>query len=246
MFPDSPEIRKSYNYDQFKMIEWNRSLDNANIRKLLEENRKDFKLHQFPILVTSQMRVIDGQHRLHVAKEIGAPVYYIITDSDDSFKTVHSVNKAGKKHTMKDKLEMLNRAGNEGARTIYKAWNLYQQKFELAAVAQVLANGNTGGSIKEAIDVDGEIMLRNYENGLEVLDSLHYCGLPDKYKSRTVFALSLIFKRSGVHPKKIIERIELNRIKWIEPKSIQETVRVMLNCYNYGLNVKNRISTEKN
>lgn len=242
MFPESPEIKKSYNYDQFKKIAWNRSLDKSNLAKLIEENRKDFKLHNFPIIVTEDMKVVDGQHRLQVAKELGSPVYYIVNGKDDSFKAVHSVNKAGKKHTMKDKLEMLNRAGDHGANLSYKAHYLYQEKFEVSTVAQVLTNGSTGGGFKASIDTDGQIILKNYDNGLEVLDALFYSQMPNKFKPRTVFALAFIFRHSGIHPKAILKRIEANMVKWIDPKSTQETVRVMVNCYNYGLTMKNKIS----
>lgn len=245
MFPDSPVVKKSFNYDMFKKIEWNRSVDKGNFTKLLKENREKFQLHRFPILVTKDFKIVDGQHRFEVAKEIGSPIYYIQDGVDDSFKTVHSVNKAGKKHSLKDKVEMLYRSGDEGASMVYKVFNLYQGKFDLSTIASVLVSGSGGGNINDHIDTKGTLPLNNYNHGIEVLDALHFSSLPEKTKSRSVFALSLLSKKNGIHPKAITKRIEINLIKWITPRSTQETERVMANCYNFGLSVKNRIGTGK-
>ena len=191
------------------------------------------------------MKVIDGQHRLEVAKIIGSPVYYIVDGQDDSFKAVHSVNKAGKKHSLKDKVEMLKRAGDHGAECVYKIYNLYGGKFDVSTIAAIIVSTTGGGQVTEAIDARGAIPLTNYDAALEVLDSLHYSSIPGKHKNRLVFSLMILSSRAGVHPKAIVSRIMQNLIKWIEPKSQQEAMRVMASCYNYGLTPKNRISTEK-
>jgi hypothetical protein len=245
MFPQAPLVKASINYDLFKRIHWNRSVDKGNFQKLLKENREHFQLHRFPILVTKDFKIIDGQHRFEVAKELGSPIYYIQDEVDDSFKTVHSVNKAGKKHTLRDKIEMLERAGDEGAKMIYKVFQLYQGTFDLTTIACLLVAGIGGGNINESIDTKGTIPLNNYDHGIEVLDAMFYSSIPHKGKSRIVFALAALSKKNGVHPKAIVKRVTANLIKWIDPKSCQEAQRVMANCYNYGLTVKNRVKSEK-
>lgn len=244
MFPESPSIERSHNYDLFKKIEWNRPIDKGNFTKLLKENREKFQLHKFPILITNDFKIIDGQHRFEVSKELGSPIYFIKdTGHDDSFAAVHSVNKAGKKHTMKDKIEMLYRAGDSGAAMIYKVATLYQGKFDVAVIANALMNGSTGGDNNARIDENGAIILGKYEFGIEVLDALFYSSLPNREKGRSVMALYSLYKKNKVHPKAIVKRIQANMSKWIEPKSKQEAERSMANCYNYGLQINNRIKT---
>jgi hypothetical protein len=246
MFPESPEVKRSTNYDIFKKIDWNRSICKLNLAKLVKENRDNFQLHRFPILVTKDFKIIDGQHRYEVAKEIGSPVYYIMDGMDDSFKAVHSVNKAGKKHSLKDKIEMLNRSGDDGAAMIYKIYNLYQGAFDTSTIAALMVTGtNGGGNINDAIDKNGTIPLNYYEHSIEVLDALYYSSIPGKSKTRIVFAMASICKKSGVHPKAVVKRVMANLVKWLEPRSTQESQRVILNCYNFGLSPKNRISLEK-
>jgi hypothetical protein len=246
MFPETPVIQKSTNYDIFKKIEWNRSVDKGNFQKLLAENRDNFQLHRFPILVTKDYKIIDGQHRFEVAKEIGSPIYYIKEDSlDDSFENVHSVNKAGKRHTIKDKLEMLHKAGNENVSLIYKTFYLYDGAFDLGTVANVLTMGTEGGSTKKQIDNSGTVLLKNYDKGLEVLDALHFSSVPGKHKNRTVFAVASLSKVNDVHPKAIVKRVVDNLIRWVEPRSKLDAERSIATCYNYNLTAQNRLKMSK-
>jgi hypothetical protein len=241
MFPMAPQINQSQNYDKFKFINWNRGLNKPNVQKLIEENRKKFQLHRFPILVTKDFKIIDGQHRYTASKEIGCPIYYIVADDmDESIQSVHSVNKVGKKHSRADKLEMMYKAGDEGAEFVYKTYNLYQGAFDKTTIMQVLSTGTEGGNSKSDIDKHEKVVLRNKEMGLEVLDALFYSSIPDKGKVRTVIALSMIVNKSGVNPKTIVRRTQENLAKWINPKSRQDCTRAFLTCYNYGLKT-NRI-----
>lgn len=240
-YPECPKIFKSTNYSAFKKIEWNRSINLTNYKKLLDENKKDFQLHKFPIIVSSDLKIIDGQHRFEVSRELGSPVYYIVDNSEISFNTVHSVNKAGKKHGLTDKIEMLYKAGDAGAKVIYKIYNEFNCNFHIYTIAQLLASGTDGGGLKDMIDKTGKITLSNYEDGLEVLNVLNKSNIPKAHDKRMVFAFYYIVKNYGITPKALKTRIEFNIIKWIDPKSTQEAVRVMKNCYNYGLSKNNRI-----
>jgi len=241
MFPRCPEIKKTTDYSRFTRLDWNRSIDATNFNRLLKENEKEFQLHKFPIIVTPSFEIIDGQHRYEVSKRIGSPVYYIVDESDGSFESVLSVNKAGKKHTLKDKIEMLYRAGDQTALTVYKVYNFFDNKFDIGTVARVICEGGSSGNINETIDKHHTIFLNNFEMGEEVLISLYSSRLPGKYSARIVFAFLSIVKESGLHAGQVMDRIDANLIKWIEPKSTQEAKRVMLNCYNYGLSEKSRI-----
>lgn len=75
------EVRKIYKTDdlkQFKKIEGNRDLDYAHVARLRESIRNDNKLAAAPIIVNEHYEVIDGQHRLQVAKELGLEIYFDI------------------------------------------------------------------------------------------------------------------------------------------------------------------------
>lgn len=236
MYPNAPEIKTTVNYDLFKLIEWNRDINSTNLKKLVEENRKKFQLHKFPILVTKEGKIIDGQHRYKASMTLGSPVYYIVAeDMDETIQSVHSVNKVGKKHSVGDKFEMLHKSGDAGAIEIVKVYNLYQGVFDKHTILMVMAGSGDNGDTLHNIDKHGKVVLTNREMGLEVLDALYYGNLPEKGKARTVFALNFIVNKSGVHPKAIVKRVEENGSKWVAPKSRPDCVKSILACYNYKL-----------
>lgn len=241
IFPESPIIKKTSNYEKFKIIDWNREINKPNVKKLVEENLVKFQLHKFPILVTKNYKIIDGQHRYYASQELGCPIYYIVAnDMDESVYSVNSVNKVGKKHSLGDKLEMMFKCGDQGAKLVVKIYNLYKGTFEKTTIFTVLNSVSDGGQNKESIDRFDKIILGNYDNGIEVLDALYHSQMPEKGKKRMVTALSTVSSESGVHPKVIIKRCQENLSKWIAPKSRPDNIKSILNCYNYGMKA-NRI-----
>jgi hypothetical protein len=71
-------IQKTTNYDQFKFVNGNRTLNQGHLAKLTVSISKRNLLEYAPILVNEAMEVIDGQHRLEVAKQNKWPIYYLV------------------------------------------------------------------------------------------------------------------------------------------------------------------------
>lgn len=73
-------IHETTNYDQFKKLPYNREVFQTRINALVCSLHQKNKLKQNPIIVDSDMNIIDGQHRLGAAQCMGVPIYYIIDD----------------------------------------------------------------------------------------------------------------------------------------------------------------------
>lgn len=71
-------IYHTTDYDIFKKIAKNRVVSDFSVRRLVAAIQRKNLLHVRPIDVTTDMEVIDGQHRLLAARELGVPVYYKI------------------------------------------------------------------------------------------------------------------------------------------------------------------------
>lgn len=69
---------RSQNLDQFRFHPKNRQVNREHVQNLISSIAKNNLLHAQPILVNEQMEVIDGQHRLTAAREIGREIYYIM------------------------------------------------------------------------------------------------------------------------------------------------------------------------
>ena len=69
------EVYVTSDYDQFKYLKGNRSINPLNINKL----KQSIGVRQLatPIIVNENMQIIDGQHRFNVCKSEKLPVYFI-------------------------------------------------------------------------------------------------------------------------------------------------------------------------
>lgn len=113
-------INKSYEYEQFKLIGFNRSICEKNLTRLVSLNEEKNRFHLFPIVVDKRFNIIDGQHRFEACKKMHTPIYYVVDDSEeDHWKTITDVNQAGKKHSVGDVYEMLLRDKDESCIRIF-------------------------------------------------------------------------------------------------------------------------------
>lgn len=71
-------IQKTTNYDMFKKIKGNRVLNPTHLANLTVSISRKNMLEYNPIMVNDRMEVIDGQHRLEVAKNNHLPIWYMI------------------------------------------------------------------------------------------------------------------------------------------------------------------------
>lgn len=74
-------IQKTKDYSLFKMLEGNRRLDKYHLKKLKKAIEEENQLNIHPIIVNKHFCVIDGQHRLQVAKELDLEVFYIQSEN---------------------------------------------------------------------------------------------------------------------------------------------------------------------
>ena len=84
-------MKETTNYDMFKFREDNRKeISNVHVRVLVRSITHNNMLKYKPILVNSKMEVLDGQHRLLAAKEIGVPIFYEV-EKDMDIKSIISL-----------------------------------------------------------------------------------------------------------------------------------------------------------
>jgi len=72
-------VYQTTNYDLFHLLPENRVVDMKHVRKLVAQITQSNLLHVKPLDVTADMGIIDGQHRLAAARELGLPVYYKVS-----------------------------------------------------------------------------------------------------------------------------------------------------------------------
>lgn len=89
----SKEVNKVYRTNDlstFKTLPGNRVLNLQHINRLIYSINK-YGMKCNPILVNERLEIIDGQHRLAAAKNVGTFIYYIIVDGY-KLTEVHTLN----------------------------------------------------------------------------------------------------------------------------------------------------------
>ena len=77
-------MKQTTDYSIFKIKKGNRTVNTAHVQKIKDSLNKHTYLPSCPIICDKDMNVIDGQHRLQAAKELGIAVYYIIEEKPDA------------------------------------------------------------------------------------------------------------------------------------------------------------------
>ena len=73
------EVYETNNYDIFKRIVGNRSVEQKRVDELISSMKTNgWKFG--PILVNKNLEVLNGQHRVRAAKTVGIPVRYLVID----------------------------------------------------------------------------------------------------------------------------------------------------------------------
>lgn len=104
------KIHTTTNYAQFKQLTGNRSINKSHKAKLMESMRKNYRFTV--ITVNERNEVIDGQHRLSCAKELGLPVHYVVCEGY-GLNDVQQLNANLKRWTTNDYLDGYCEMGNE-------------------------------------------------------------------------------------------------------------------------------------
>lgn len=246
MYPDAPKVKKSTDYTRFQFLDWNRAINPANLKKLIEENQKTFQLHKFPILIDSDFNIIDGQHRFTASQKLGAPVYFIQEDDLAEFKDVTSVNRAGKTHTAQDMIQMSAKAGNKNANIVLSVYKSFSCKFDIGMIARLFSqDSRSSGRLTEELRESGNVAIPNQKLGMEILTALDSAEFPDATTMRIAMAIKDFCKATKVSPKAVVERLNRKAHLWRKTADIPQAIELVLDLYNHGLAQENKVFYSK-
>jgi hypothetical protein len=76
----SSVLEHTKNYSNFKFDKTNRPIDEEHVEQLFDAINENNLLHLFPIIVSTDGYIRDGQHRIKAAEALDVPVYYIVSN----------------------------------------------------------------------------------------------------------------------------------------------------------------------
>lgn len=139
----SVKVYFTTNYTIFKAIKGNRLLNESKINRIITDIKSGLDmLKYYPIVVDEQMNVIDGQHRLFIAKKLKVNVYYIISKKIQ-LNEIAKVNSNTEKWNNED---FINCYIVNGSKDYQKLRDFKEQYgFPLSVCQNLLMFGDAGG-----------------------------------------------------------------------------------------------------
>jgi hypothetical protein len=240
-------IQKTKDYSKFNLLKWNRPIDQKNVKKLIDENKKQFNFDSFPILVDENFSIIDGQHRFMACKQLGCDIYYIQKKTKASYEFVTSVNRAGKRHTIEDMINMAASSGDKSCLRIKEIYTKFNGDYSLSLIAKMITtSGVNGGSINESLRNLKTLNFIDEDLSVKILEKLTKFRFSEAKKMRFILSLKHILYVTKIDVEMFIDRIEKN-FNLIRNHANYIDARInIIDAYNYKLKDSNKIQIGTN
>lgn len=138
------EVRMTKDYDFFKTLNGNRSVDSIHVKQLQRLMLTNGNLTgEFPIIVDKEGNVIDGQHRLAALKEMGWEVGYRV-EENATIDTVRAINQGNRNWSWRDVADSYAQQGNNDYAWFLSFVDQYGLRFSPAL--NIVTNRRSSGS----------------------------------------------------------------------------------------------------
>lgn len=221
---------ETLDYDSFKTARGNRLLNPLHIERLVDSISK----HGYrgaPIVVTPNMTVIDGQHRLAACRKLGVPVPYIV-DKGANIETARVLNISQRAWKATDFIASYATTGNENYVRLQKFMQETGLAFRLAVKA---LRPDLSGA--EQLAKAGQLVVtaNDVAAGKEVWEFWRQfdCLSRDSDQIRNIRLVLLFLKN---RPEIDMERLKKSLLKYgVKPfHGLEGAVREINEAYNIG------------
>jgi hypothetical protein len=173
--PHAPATHKIYftrEYTWFKNIHGNRLLNESKINRIIKDIKAGLDILKYcPIIVDREMNVIDGQHRLFVAKKLKSNIWYVISDNL-SLHEIAKINSNTERWKAKDFIHCYSIQGNKHYKDLENFMDTHN--IPLGPALLLLRNGTTmsggaGLTVKDEFE-SGRFQVKQLQKATEVVD----------------------------------------------------------------------------
>jgi len=161
-----PEIRKTKNYDKFKMHKANREVNKNHIENIKKSMQQNFLIT--PIIVNDKYEVIDGQHRLHACIDLRLPVYYCIK-KNYGIKEMQRLNAINKNWIPKNYLNSGVVLGDQN----YIDYKRFKNKYDFSHEINITLLCNNTSHIENEKFKKGTFKVKDYNLACRYAETIH-------------------------------------------------------------------------
>lgn len=240
-------VRSTTDYGRFKWIKGNRTPNQVHLTRL----RKSIEKKQLfsPVLVNERFEIIDGQHRFLAMKELGLPIFYIITNGY-GLEEIQILNTNTSNWKKEDYLKAYCDIGSPNY-LLFKQFMDEFPQFGFQSCERLISlktSGNISNSRTAPMLKNNKIvntMIKDFENGqLQVPNfakSKEYAKMLTQvqpyYKrfNRGVFvsAMILIFNNPNYNHDEMIKKLEMQPTKLVDCMTVTAYKLLLEEIYNF-------------
>lgn len=242
-------VYETTDYDLFQLLPENRPVDPGHVRKLVAQISERNLLRSQPLEVTAGLGLIDGQHRLAAARELGLPVYYKIGDQL-SEEDITALNMARKNWQATDYLHMWTMR----RKPAYVAFTDFRQRHPRISFSnsKILLSGGPGGAgadefrrgLWDGAD-DADVVLADEVAGLVEQIADEVPSFKQAFHTGFVGALyHCATKVEGFDAKEMIRTILAQPLSLVPCASHKQWLQMLGTIYNWRKAEANRLRFE--
>ena len=228
-------IKTTTDYSQFSLMEQNRDVDmnNRKVKNLNESMQRYGWLDAFPMMVKkkgSKLVVIDGQHRLAVARENGMPAKYVVDNKDVD---VAHLNDTSHSWTIEDFVYRFAKEGKDD----YVELVSFSEKYGISInmSSGILANTSSPGNILHKVK-DGSYRITNRPMAVSVAECYkRLCEVSSTFKKlNSVKVLFACFQVSYFDPDRLVSGAKRKQSEIKSITKIDLFFELFEDLYNHG------------
>jgi len=232
----SLKIYTTDDYSLFKHYDFNRPVDMKHAKQLSIMMQTVIDLHPYmPIVVNSDMYIIDGQHRLEARKLIEAPVYYTIAPEVNIY-IISKINRLNKKWTLSECIE--NYARNEVGD--FKDFVLWCKENGWSYMIGLEIIGHGDANYRNKLMDQGQLSFQLNKDIHDLADLVSYMFYGDIKVTRQgiksyIRALKLVTKQRRFNKRRWMTKYRQVNGKLIPQSTNAGTIKELERVYNFRL-----------
>lgn len=239
-------IKKTKDYEQFKFFDENRDVKTNKVNRLVDSILRTNKLKVNPIIVNKANYIVDGQHRLKAAEELGESIYYIV-DDDAKLDDVIPIQ-TQYAWTMVDYLSYWIQKGKKD----YELLDRFVKSYGLSLSVSMYLLAGAGPNQRKNGDKPGSLIgyfkegrykVTSYGRGAELAERLfairEYC-LDSCWRSRS-FISALMKAYEVISHKKLLHRLKTSGKELKRQVNTVEYLRQFEDVVNYRARKRTRL-----
>jgi len=233
-------INETKQYSMFKHYGHNREIDENRVKKLMASIKADGLIQ--PIIVTNDLHIIDGQHRLSSCIKLGIPVWYVVNNfmTSEAVTTANNTQKAWSRHNW------IHHHAAKGSADYKRLIELVEEAEEdgfTENIACEVYNKDSGQTLKRLKEGTYKVDETNGGMILDYAEKMSHTHLGKKaFGTKFVRALAKVYiANNNMSIDNLIRKTAYNKIN-TSFNNESDIVSDIIDCYNYRLHQDKKIS----